>query len=130
MLGDSPVMATVAVKDLDAARRFYEGTLGLSRSDRSNPDPTAIYYRSGSSTILVYQSSFAGTNEATYASWPVGDDFDSVLDDLKSKGVTFEQYDIPGITREGDVHVMGDFKAAWFKDPDGNILNVSNESAT
>jgi catechol 2,3-dioxygenase-like lactoylglutathione lyase family enzyme len=129
MLADNPVITTVAVKDLDAATRFYEGTLGLSRLDRPNPDPTAIYYGSGSSTILVYRSSYAGTNEATYASWVVGDEFDSVVDALGSKGIAFEQYDLPGVTREGDIHVMGGFKAVWFKDPDGNILNVTNESA-
>ena len=60
----------------------------------------------------------------TAASWSVGDDLDAVIADLKSKGVTFEHYDMPDITLEGDVHVMGELKAAWFKDPDGNILNL------
>jgi hypothetical protein len=45
---------------------------------------------------------------------------------LKGKGVTFESYDLPGATKDGDVHVMGELKAAWFKDPDGNILNIVN----
>ena len=130
MLSGSPVIATVAVKDIEAATRFYEGTLGLSRLDLPNPDdPTNILYGSGDTAILVYQSSYAGTNQATYASWAVGDDIDSVVDDLRSKGVTFERYeDIPGATLEGDVHVIDGFKAAWFKDPDGNILNLTNQS--
>jgi len=128
MLASTPVIATIAVKDIDAAAKFYEETLGLRRSDRPSPDPTAVVYQSGNTGILVYQSQFAGTNQATYASWGVGDELDSVIDDLRSKGVSFEQYDIPGVTREGDVHVMNGLRAAWFKDPDGNILNISNES--
>jgi catechol 2,3-dioxygenase-like lactoylglutathione lyase family enzyme len=130
MLGDSPAIATIAVKDIDSASRFYEGTLGLSRLDVPNPDPTAVLYRVGGSALLVYQSTYAGTNQATYASWAVGDDVEGVVDGLKSKGVTFEQYDdLPGVTREGDLHVIAGFKAAWFKDPDGNILNITNQSA-
>jgi len=129
MLGDTPSIATIAVKDIGAASKFYEGTLGLTRLDMPNPDPSAVMYRTGSSAILVYQSGYAGTNQATYASWAVGDDIGSVVDDLKSKGVVFEQYDdLPGITREGDIHVMDGLKSAWFKDPDGNILNVVNQS--
>ena len=77
--------------------------------------------------VLVYASEYAGTNQATAASWAVGDDLDAIVDDLRGKGVAFEHYDdLPETTREGDVHVMGDFKAVWFKDPDGNILNLSN----
>jgi hypothetical protein len=88
--------------------------------------PGAILYRSGNSVVLVYPSQYAGTNKAT-ASWAGGDDFDAIVQDLKAKGVTFEHYDdLPETTLEGDVHVMGDFKAVWFKDPDGNILNLVN----
>jgi hypothetical protein len=60
--------------------------------------------------VLVYPSEFAGTNQATAASWAVGDDFDEIVEDLRSKGVTFEHYDLPDTTREGDVHMTGDFK--------------------
>ena len=93
-----------------------------------SPDPEAILYRSGNSAVLVYRSQYAGTNQATAASWAVGDDLDAVVEELRSKGVSFEHYDLPGATREGDVHVMGDLRAAWFKDPDGNILNIANQS--
>jgi catechol 2,3-dioxygenase-like lactoylglutathione lyase family enzyme len=130
MLASNPVIATIAVKDVDAARRFYEGTLGLSRVDLPSPDPTTDLYRSGSSAILVYQSAYAGTNQATCVCWPVGDEIDAIVDDLTSKGVGFERYeDIPGATLEGDVHVMGSHRTAWFKDPDGNILNLTNDEA-
>jgi len=58
--------------------------------------------------------------------WTVGDDVEGVARALKSKGVTFEHYDMPGMTREGDVHVAGDMRVAWFKELDGNILNIVN----
>ena len=63
------------------------------------------------------------------ASWAVGDDFNAIVQSLRDKGVTFEHYDdLPGTTREGDIHSIGDMKAVWFKDPDGNILNLGNQS--
>jgi catechol 2,3-dioxygenase-like lactoylglutathione lyase family enzyme len=131
MLGDKNVAATLAVKDLAAARDFYENTLGLTQLEGGpQDDPDAIMYESGGSAVLVYVSSYAGTNQATAASWAVGDDLESIVAALKGKGVTFEHYDnLPGTSREGDVHVMGDLKAAWFKDPSGNILNLVNQSA-
>ena len=124
MLGDKNAVATLAVSDLDRARDFYGNTLGLELAQEA---PGAVFYRSGSSVVLVYPSEYAGTNQATAASWGVGDDFDAIVEDLRSKGVTFEHYDdLPETTREGDVHVTGEFKAVWFKDPDGNILNLVN----
>ena len=69
-----------------------------------------------------------GSNKATAASWGVGDDIQGVIKGLKDKGVEFEQYDnLPEVKREGDIHIMGELKAAWFKDPDGNILNIVNQ---
>ncbi len=126
MLGNKDAAATLAVRDLPRARDFYENTLGLTPIDEP---PGGVLYRSGSSVVLVYPSEFAGTNQATAASWAVGDDFDMVVEDLSSKGVAFEHYDdLPETTREGDVHIAGDLKAVWFKDPDGNILNLINQA--
>jgi catechol 2,3-dioxygenase-like lactoylglutathione lyase family enzyme len=124
MLGDKDAAATLAVSDLERARDFYENTLGLTAVREV---PGAVFYKSGNSVVLVYPSEYAGTNRATAASWGVGDDFDAIVEDLRQKGVTFEHYDdLPETTRDGDVHVMGDLKAVWFKDPDGNILNLAN----
>jgi catechol 2,3-dioxygenase-like lactoylglutathione lyase family enzyme len=123
MLGAKDAAATLAVSDLDRARDFYENTLGLTAAREV---PGGILYQSGSSMLLVYPSEFAGTNQATGATWSAGADFDAIVADLRSKGVTFEHYDLPNTTREGDVHIMGGFKAVWFKDPDGNILNLAN----
>lgn len=126
MLGEKTAVATIAVKDLETAKAFYEGKLGLTAE--SGNDPGGIMYKSGDSHVFVYQSEYAGTNKATTASWGVGDDIESVVADLKSKGITFESYDnIPGATKQGEVHIIGELKAAWFKDPDGNILNLVNK---
>ena len=121
MLGGKDAAATLAVSDLQRARDFYENTLGLTPALEP---PGAILYKSGNSVVLVYPSEHAGTNQATAAAWAVGDDFDAIVQDLRSKGVTFEHYNLPDTTLDGDVHVMGDTKGVWFKDPDGNILNL------
>jgi catechol 2,3-dioxygenase-like lactoylglutathione lyase family enzyme len=126
MLGGKDVAATIPVKDLKAAKRFYEGTLGLKPAD-AGQEPEAVTYKSGSSNILVYRSQYAGTNEATAATWGVGNDIEKIVQSLRGKGVTFEHYDMPGMTLKGDVHVADSMKAAWFKDPDGNILALVSE---
>jgi catechol 2,3-dioxygenase-like lactoylglutathione lyase family enzyme len=124
MLNDKDIVATIAVKDLAAAKKFYEGTLGLKPV--STDDTESLTYRSGASRVFVYKSTFAGTNQATTATWIVGEDVGEITKTLKAKGVTFEHYDFPNTRLEGDVHVMGEIKAAWFKDPDGNILALVN----
>ena len=124
MLGDKNAVANLAVKDLRAARKFYEGTLGLKPVSEEGDE--LIVYESGRSTLNVYRSKEAGTNKATAVTWAVGDDVDRVVRDLKAKGVRFEHYDMPEMKREGDIHIGGDMKVAWFKDPDGNILNIAN----
>jgi catechol 2,3-dioxygenase-like lactoylglutathione lyase family enzyme len=126
MLGAKDAAAALAVSDLQRARNFYENTLGLEPVQES---PGAILYRSGNSVVLVYPSEYAGTNKATAATWALGDEFDSIVQALKGKGVTFEHYDdLPETTREGDVHLMGEMKGVWLKDPDGNILSLIDQS--
>ena len=120
-LADADAMATIAVRDLKTATRFYEETLGLKPDGEKHEG--GARYRSGNSRVFVYESQYAGTNQATSATWVVPD-AEAVVRDLKAKGVTFEHYDLPGLTRQGDLHVAGSFKGAWLKDPDGNILHV------
>jgi catechol 2,3-dioxygenase-like lactoylglutathione lyase family enzyme len=122
MLGDRDAIANIAVKDLGVARKFYEGTLGLAQVDAEGDE--ALVFRSGSSKLFVYRSQFAGTNQATAVSWVVGGDVDDIARALAAKGVRFEHYDMPGLTLEGDVHAGNGMRIAWFKDPDGNILNI------
>ncbi len=122
MLADSPVCATIAVKDLDAAKKFYGDTLGL-KDPKEDAAGGLLYKSGGGSALYLYQSEFAGTNKATYAAWNVSD-VAAVVKELKGKGVKFNTFDMPGLTWEDEVAVMGPSKAAWFNDPDGNILNV------
>ena len=124
MLGNKDAVATVAVKDFETARRFYEDKLGLKLVE-ANEDHGVATYKTGGSSLMVYASEFAGTNKATSVTWSVGGEFDEIVRSLQSKGVSFERYDdMPEVTREGDVHRVGDLKLAWFKDPDGNIHHL------
>ena len=120
MLGDSEAIATIAVKDLTVARKFYEGTLGLDVTRATGSE--ALTLKTGRSELIVYRSQYAGSNKATAVNWRVGDEIEAVVKALAAKGVTFEHYDLPGLTQKGDVHAFGEFKSAWFKDPDGNII--------
>lgn len=121
-LGDTNAVANVAVKDLAAAKQFYAGTLGLEQVH--DQDGEVAVYRSGNSLLNVYRSEFAGTNKATAVTWEVGDAIDDLARELKAKGVVFERYDMPGLTLEGDLYNGYGMKVGWFKDPDGNILNI------
>lgn len=121
MIGDVEAVATIPVKDIEVAKKFYNETLRLKSVD--TPQRGVLEFESGHGKVLVYQSQFAGTNKATAATWPVAD-VEKEVADLKARGVAFEHYDMPGVTLRGDVHVTGDTKSAWFKDPDGNILAV------
>ena len=121
MLSNRDAVANLAVKNVQAARKFYEGTLGLKQVDAEGSE--LIVFESGNTKLNVYESKQAGTNKATAVTWAV-DDVESEVNALKAKGVKFEHYDMPGLKRQGDVHIGGDMKVAWFKDPDGNILNI------
>jgi len=122
MLGSKDAVANIAVNNLQTARKFYEGTLGLKAVDAEGEE--LIVFKSGNSILYVYRSQYAGTNRATAVTWAVGNELEGIVRALKAKGVTFEHYDMPGMKHEGDIHVGGDMKIAWFKDPDGNILSV------
>jgi len=123
MLSEANAVATIAVKNLETARKFYHDTLGLKET--RSEDHEVVVFTSGQSLINVYRSQFAGTNKATALTWAV-EDVEAEVRRLKGKGVTFEHYEMPGLKREGDIHVAGPIKVAWFKDPDGNILNIIN----
>jgi len=125
MLGDKEAVPTVAVRDLAAAKKFYSDTLGLK--PLPSPEREVLNFKNGSSELLVYQSQFAGTNKATAVTWNVYD-VEKEARALKEKCVAFEHYNLPGMTLKGDVHIAGKTKAAWFKDPDGNIHAIVSES--
>ncbi len=124
MLGKADATPMIAVTDLDRARRFYEETLGLKTKDEWGEGVTL---KSGDTRINLYRSEFAGTNKATSLTFDV-DDIDKEVGELKEKGIFFEQYDLLGLQRQGDLYVgEGGFRTTWFKDPDGNILSLIEE---
>ena len=112
----------IAVKDVNAAAKFYEGTLGLTR--QSTQGEEVITYRSGKRRIECLPFAVRRHQQGDRGGLERGRRDRHNRRCLKSKGVAFEHYDMPGLTLQGDVHVGGDMKVAWFKDPDGNILSV------
>jgi catechol 2,3-dioxygenase-like lactoylglutathione lyase family enzyme len=126
MLGRANATPMLAVKDLDRARKFYEDNLGLKEVDDFGE---GFMLKSGDTKLSVYKSEFAGTNKATALNFDVENIEDEVRA-LKEKGITFERYQLEGLTPKGDIFEgEGGFKTAWFKDPDGNILSLIEEPA-
>jgi catechol 2,3-dioxygenase-like lactoylglutathione lyase family enzyme len=123
MLADARIGANVPVSNLEEAVSFYGEKLGLSLFERGEGEPYARFAGAGETKLGVYESKTAGQSKHTLASFVV-DDVRSVVDVLKAKGVTFEEYDMPGMKTEDGVATMGDTRAAWLKDPDGNILEI------
>jgi catechol 2,3-dioxygenase-like lactoylglutathione lyase family enzyme len=119
MFEQAEVMATVAVRDIGRARAFYEGKLGLQAQ---SSEERMASYRCGGGTLLVYESSFAGTNQATAATFGFRSALVEAVAALEAKGVRFEHYELPGTVREGAIHRGHGRSVAWCKDPDGNIL--------
>lgn len=124
MLNDSKVTANVPASDLDRARRFYADVLGLTPAGE-NPGGL-VYTTAGGTTFFLYETQYAGQAGHTIAQWHV----DSVADevqDLKSKGLEFEHYDLPDVSWDGDIAKMGGMgSAAWFKDSEGNIMCIDD----
>ena len=123
-LKDCKVGTLMAVSDLDEARRFYEGQLGLVAGEQEE-DAVRYSCAEGTSIFVYLQPQNAGASSATLAGWTV-DDLDQTMDELSSRGVHFEHYDQPGITTDArGVFDGGDFRAAWIKDPDGNTMAIT-----
>ncbi|MEK6276686.1 MAG: VOC family protein [Actinomycetota bacterium] len=127
-LSDYKVGAVMAVSDMDRAKEFYEGKLGLSPGT-DDSDETRTYECADGTGILVYLSpDHAGKSTATLAGWVV-DDVEKVGHELISRGVVFEQYDQPGIkTDEKGIAEAGGIKVAWVRDPDGNTFAINQEA--
>ena len=126
MLTDAPIIAIVPTADLSRAREFYGETLGLKDAGSSTPGPEVIYQCGGETMLQVYERPTAGDAEHTLASWEVGDVREAV-DGLRSRGVQFEDYDLPEFRTEDGIATMEGFQAAWFRDPDGNTLCIHSK---
>ena len=119
MLMDAPVTTMLPVKDLERARRFYEGSLGL-RPGELKPDGK-FTYECGGTTLALFPKEGGTKADHTAVSFRVPDIAASITE-LKQAGVVFENYDFPGLKTVEHVCVLGAEKAAWFLDTEGNIL--------
>ncbi len=119
MLHDAHPFAKLPVKDIERARRFYVDVLGLRVTSER---PGHLYFdHADGSTVLVFMSAGRASGDHDQCGWMV-DDIDSAVEELRARGVTFERF--PGMTFENDISVGGYYRSAWFRDPDGNLLNV------
>jgi catechol 2,3-dioxygenase-like lactoylglutathione lyase family enzyme len=125
-LADWSFGATIPAKDLDGTRRFYEDVLG---AHVVNEDPGGILYKAGDSYFSLYPTQFAGTAQHTLGAFIVRD-VEAAMAALRAEGVTFEEYDMPGLKTVNGIAELGGERGAWFKDPEGNILSVVEYSAT
>lgn len=123
-LKNAQVMTTIAVHDLENADDFYGTILGLERLEQNSE---GVVFRGGGGAIVIYESTAAGGSPATVAWWKV-DDVEATVKGLKSRGVVFEKkYDLPHTKRKGEIYfIKENMQAAWFRDPDGNILGFGN----
>lgn len=126
MLGNSPITTMLPVIDLDRARRFYEGRLGLHPMG-SAPDGKFLY-ACGGATLALFPKPEGTRAEHTAVSFRVSD-IEGEIADLESRGVVFEDYDFPELKTERHVCVLGSEKAAWFKDTEGNVLCIHQDLA-
>jgi catechol 2,3-dioxygenase-like lactoylglutathione lyase family enzyme len=116
--------ATLPTSDQERAKAFYGGTLGLEVEEET---PGGTMYKVGSGHLFVYPSQFAGTNQATAATFLV-DDIDGAVAELKEKGVTFEEYDLPGLKTVDGIAELDGERGGWFKDPEGNIIAIGSRT--
>ncbi len=121
MLKNSFAYPTLPASDLARARTFYEQKLELEPVEGAD-DPGGVYYQLGAQILFLYQTE-APRGGNTALSFVV-DDLDAEMKDLRSRGVAFEDYDMPGLKTENGVAEFDGMKAAWFKDTEGNILNI------
>lgn len=124
MLGNFPMAAVVPVVDLERAKVFYGKTLGLKQKEVM--ETGSVLFEAGAGTMItIYQRPKPTRADHTVAGFMV-DDIEKVTAGLRSRGVTFEEYDIPEMNLKtvNGVAALGKDKGAWFKDPEGNILSI------
>jgi predicted enzyme related to lactoylglutathione lyase len=115
-------MATLPAANIERAKKFYSDKLGLT-PESVEPDGS-LRYECGGTGFLVYQSQYAGTAKNTAVGFRT-DNLEKDMREMRSKGVVFEEYDMPGLKTDHGVATIGDFKGAWFKDSEGNIVALN-----
>jgi catechol 2,3-dioxygenase-like lactoylglutathione lyase family enzyme len=121
-LSDAKVGAAIAVSDMQRAREFYEGQLGLTGGEDTG-DGGHTYPCGGGTEVHIFPSAGAGKSETTIAGFTV-EDVEATVDELSGSGVAFEHYDDPVNTDDKGIATFDDLKGAWMKDPDGNVLAI------
>jgi catechol 2,3-dioxygenase-like lactoylglutathione lyase family enzyme len=124
-LNDSSVSVMLPISDPDRAQKFYTDQLGLPYQG-TNLEGSLMYRLSGGTQLMLLPRPDEKPLTSTAMSFEVGD-LEKEIADLEARGVTFEDYDMPGMKTEGHIATMGDEKAAWFLDPDGNVLCVHQD---
>ena len=120
MLQDAPMYAYIPAKDVARARRFYEEKLGFKPGEEIAGG--VVYEFAKGTSCFLYPTPNAGTSQASQAFWQV-ENVEREVAEVKSRGVVFEKYDMPGVDANG-IMTGGGAKAAWFKDSEGNIMAV------
>ena len=121
MLTDSDIMAVLPAKDINRAKDFYRDKLVL---EPETEQADGVMYRCGKGTgFLLYETDNAGSAKNTQMGWET-DNLEAEMEDLRGRGVVFEDYDFPGLKTENGVATNEWGKSAWFLDSEGNILNV------
>jgi catechol 2,3-dioxygenase-like lactoylglutathione lyase family enzyme len=123
MLGDYPMATRLAASDIGRARAWYADKLGL-KPEKEEMGGQALWYRTGGTWFLVYQTETAGTARNTVGGWEVAG-LESLMAELRSRGVTFEDYDFGEMKTVDGLLSMDGYKAAWFADSEGNILELT-----
>ena len=123
MLSKAEIAAIVPVSNVDKAVDFYGGVLGLELDVRRDDlaQNREAEFRGGDGKLVVYESVAAGQSRGTLAAFRV-EDIESVVTSLRERGVAFEEYDLPDLKTENGIASIGDLRAAWARDPDGNII--------
>jgi predicted enzyme related to lactoylglutathione lyase len=121
MLKDAPIVPYIPAKDFTRARKFYEEKVGLV--PREEVAGGVVYECGKGSWMFLYPTPNAGTSKASQAFWQVVD-IETEVAELKARGVTFEEYDMPGIKTVNGIATAGGNNSAWFTDTEGNILAV------
>ena len=125
MLQKSPMYAYIPVTNVARARAFYEDKVGLK--PKQEIEGGVVYEFADHTACFMYPTPNAGTSKASQAFWQV-DDIEREVSELKRRGVKFEDYDTPDIKTKDGIADTGGTKAAWFKDLDGNILALIQNS--